>query len=176
VQSDASSFAAQQEQLSAFEAQMSTLGVTRLLGQKMVAEAAEAKRVEQAQSNSVMASVSLELEHGLNQAFALAAAYVGVEPPRITIDRDFDFYRLIGQDISVLADATTQGLISPEMWLDALRKGEVLPDTADFDSELEYIEEKMAEKASQAAQMTAMRPQQPAPPRQPAVIGRNGRE
>jgi hypothetical protein len=175
VQSDASSFAAQQEQLRMFEAQMSTLGVTRLLGQKMVAEAAEAKRVEQAQSNSVMASISLELEHGLNAAFAMAGAYVGIEPPKIALDRDFDFYRLIGQDISVLADATVQGLISPEMWLDIMRKGEIIPDTADVDTELEYIEEQMAQKEEQARAATVMaqRPPQSAAPRQPAVIGRN---
>jgi hypothetical protein len=176
VKTDSTSFSAQQEQIRMLEAQMSSLGVTRLLGQKMVAEAAEAKRVEQAQSNSVLASVSLELEHGLNRAFELAAKFAGREPPRVTIDRDFDFYRLIGQDISVLADATGQGLISPDMWLDLLRKGEVLPDTADFDSELEFIKAEMERKAAQAAQMSAMLPQRNAPPRQPAVIGRNGRE
>lgn len=174
VNSDASAFTAQQEQLRMFEAQMSTLGVTRLLGQKMVAEAAEAKRVEQAQSNSVMASISLELEHGLNTAFAMAGAYVGVKPPKITLDRDFDFYRLIGQDISVLADATTQGLISPELWLDIMRKGEIIPDTADVEAELEYVEEQIALKEAQAAQARAVRPTQPAPPQRPAVIGRSG--
>jgi hypothetical protein len=170
VNSDATSFAAQQEQLRMFEEQMSLLGVTRLLGQKMVAEAAEAKRVEQAQSNSVMASISLELEHGLNAAFAMAGAYVGIEPPEITIDRDFDFYRLIGQDISVLSDALGQGHISPTMWLDIMRKGEIIPDTADVESELEYVEEQMAQKKVEAAQALA----RPAPVRQPSVIGRSG--
>jgi hypothetical protein len=177
VQSDASSFAAQQEQLRMFEAQMSTLGVTRLLGQKMVAEAAEAKRVEQAQSNSVMASISLELEHGLNVAFAMAGAYVGIKPPKITLDRDFDFYRLIGQDISVLSDALTQGHISPAMWLDILRKGEIIPDTADVETELSYVKDQMAQKQAQTAQAQAALAQaaqaRPAPAQRPAVIGRN---
>ena len=47
---------------------MSTLGVTKLFGQKFVAESAEAKRIDQAQSNSVLAIISQELESALNQA------------------------------------------------------------------------------------------------------------
>ena len=51
VQSDATSFDAQMSELQSLEAQMSTLGVTKLFGQKFVAESAEAKRIDQAQSN-----------------------------------------------------------------------------------------------------------------------------
>ncbi len=137
VQSDATSFDAQMAELQSLEQQMSTLGVTKLFGQKFVAESAEAKRIDQAQSNSVLSIISQELESALNQAFAFAAEYVGLEPPEITIDRDFDYYRLIGQDVSVLAQLNQMGKISDSMLLEILRRGEVLPDNISIEDELE---------------------------------------
>jgi hypothetical protein len=115
---------------------MSTLGVTKLFGQKFVAESAEAKRIDQAQSNSVLSIISQELESALNQAFAFAAQYVGLEPPEITIDRDFDYYRLIGQDVAVLAQLADTGKISNAMLLEVLRRGEILPDNINIEEEL----------------------------------------
>jgi hypothetical protein len=137
VQADATSFDAQMQELQSLEGQMSTLGVTKLFGQKFVAESAEAKRIDQAQSNSVLSIISQELESALNQAFAFAAQYVGMEPPEITIDRDFDYYRLIGQDVSVLAQLNQMGKISDAMLLEVLRRGEVLPDNINIEDELE---------------------------------------
>ena len=137
VQADATSFDAQMQELQSLEGQMSTLGVTKLFGQKFVAESAEAKRIDQAQSNSVLSIISQELESALNQAFAFAAQYVGIEPPEITIDRDFDYYRLIGQDVSVLAQLNQMGKISDAMLLEVLRRGEVLPDNINIEDEIE---------------------------------------
>lgn len=137
VQADATSFDAQMAELQSLEQQMSTLGVTKLFGQKFVAESAEAKRIDQAQSNSVLSIISQELESALNQAFAFAAQYVGIEPPEVTIDRDFDYYRLIGQDISVLAQLNQLGKISDSMLLEVLRRGEILPDNINIEDEME---------------------------------------
>ena len=141
VQSDATSFEAQMAELQSLEAQMSTLGITKLFGQKFVAESAEAKRIDQAQSNSVLAIISQELESSLNQAFKLAAQYVGMEPPVITIDRDFDYYRLIGQDVAVLAQLNESGKISDETLLKILQHGEILPEDVKIADELERIAE-----------------------------------
>jgi hypothetical protein len=137
VQADATSFDAQMAELQSLESQMSTLGVTKLFGQKFVAESAEAKRIDQAQSNSVLSIISQELESALNQAFEFAAQYVGIEAPEITIDRDFDFYRLIGQDVSVLTQLNQLGKISDAMLLEILRRGEILPDNINIEDELE---------------------------------------
>lgn len=137
VQADATSFDAQMAELESLSSQMSTLGVTKLFGQKFVAESAEAKRIDQAQSNSVLSIISQELESALNQAFGFAAQYVGMEPPEITIDRDFDYYRLIGQDVSVLAQLNQMGKISDQMLLEILRRGEILPDSINIEDEVE---------------------------------------
>jgi hypothetical protein len=136
VQADATSFDAQMNELESLAAQMSTLGVTKLFGQKFVAESAEAKRIDQAQSNSVLSILSQELESCLNQAFAFAAGYVGLEPPTVIVDRDFDYYRLIGQDVSVLAQLNEMGKISDSMLLEILRRGEILPDTINVEDEV----------------------------------------
>jgi hypothetical protein len=136
VQADATSFDAQMNELQSLEQQMSTLGVTKLFGQKFVAESAEAKRIDQAQGNSVLSIISQELESALNQAFAFAAQYVGLEPPEISIDRDFDYYRLIGQDVSVLTQLNELGKISDAMLLEILRRGEILPDNINIEDEL----------------------------------------
>ena len=141
VQSDATSFDAQMNELQSLEGQMSTLGITKLFGQKFVAESAEAKRIDQAQSNSVLAIISQELESALNQAFKLAAQYVGMEPPVITIDRDFDYYRLIGQDVAVLAQLNESGKISDETLLKILQHGEILPEDVKIADELERIQQ-----------------------------------
>jgi hypothetical protein len=136
VQADATSFDAQAAELQSLEMQMSSLGFTKLFGQKFVAESAEAKRIDQAQGNSVLSIISQELESALNQAFAFAAQYVGLEPPEITIDRDFDYYRLIGQDVSVLTQLNELGKISDAMLLEILRRGEILPDNISIEDEL----------------------------------------
>jgi len=136
VQADATSFDAQAAELQSLEMQMSSLGFTKLFGQKFVAESAEAKRIDQAQGNSVLSIISQELESALNQAFAFAAQYVGLEPPEISIDRDFDYYRLIGQDVSVLTQLNELGKISDAMLLEILRRGEILPDNINIEDEL----------------------------------------
>jgi hypothetical protein len=146
VQSDATSFEAQMAELQSLEGQMSTLGITKLFGQKFVAESAEAKRIDQAQSNSVLAIISQELESALNQAFKLAAQYVGMEPPVITIDRDFDYYRLIGQDVAVLAQLNEAGKISDETLLKILQHGEILPEDVKIADELERIQQMEVEE------------------------------
>ena len=139
VQADATSFNAQMEELKSLEGQMSSLGVTKLFGQKFVAESAEAKRIDQAQSNSVLSIISQELESALNQAFAFASRYVNIAPPTVRIDRDFDYYRLIGQDVSVLAQLNETGKISDTMLLEILRRGEILPDNTNIAEELERL-------------------------------------
>ena len=149
VQSDATSFDAQMNELQSLEGQMSTLGITKLFGQKFVAESAEAKRIDQAQSNSVLAIISQELESALNQAFKLAAQYVGMEPPVITIDRDFDYYRLIGQDVAVLAQLNESGKISDETLLKILQHGEILPEDVKVADELARIQQMEAPEAQE---------------------------
>ena len=153
VQSDATSFEAQREFLDSLERQMSHLGVTKLLGQKMVAEAADAKRIDQQQANSVLAIISMELESSINEALALSAEYMGKEAPKIRISRDYDFYRLLGQDAAVLSEMHLNGQVTTRSFLEMLRAGEWLPDDHDINQEMEEIERLMEEKEKKQQEM-----------------------
>jgi hypothetical protein len=132
VQCDAGSFAAQAELLDRLENEISHLGVTKLLGQKFVAESADAKRIDQQQANCVLAVAALELEAALNEAVQLASEYNGKEPPKVIISKDFDFYRLLGQDVSVLSDLEMKGQITTELFHKILFHGEWIPEDVDL--------------------------------------------
>jgi hypothetical protein len=168
VNADSGSFNAQHEELKELELQMSTLGISKLLGQKYVAESADAKRIDQMQANSVLAIISMELESSLQQAFYFAARYLNIEPPKINISRDFDFYRMLGQDISVIGQLRAEGALSDATYLEILRSGEIIPESVNMDDELAEIkrltEEKKAEAQAQLKmqQETAQKAAKPA--------------
>ena len=132
---------------------MSSLGVTKLLGQKFVAESADAKRIDQAQANSVLSIISMELESALQQAYNVAALYVNRPAPTIKLDRDFDFYRLLGQDVSVLGQLNAAGQITDKTFLEILKSGEILPDTVDLQKELRETKALKKQKEAQAREL-----------------------
>jgi len=156
VGTDSSSFAAQQEEINQLESQMASLGVTKLLGQKFVAESADAKRIDQAQANSVLSIISMELESALQQAYNFAGLYLQKEPPEIHLDRDFDFYRLLGQDVAVIGDLNERGAITDKTFLEILKSGEILPDTVDLNRELAETKRLKKEKKRELLDSGAM--------------------
>ena len=143
--------------LEKLEMQMSHLGITKLLGQKFVAESADAKRIDQQQANSVLAVVSMELENSLNKAMELTAQYVGKEPPKVVIDRDFDFYRLLGQDVSVLSELEEKGQITPRTFMNIMRSGEWFGDSVNIEQGLQETERLKAEKRKEQEALLTQR-------------------
>jgi len=162
IQSDASSFEAQANALLMLEQQMSNLGVTKLLGQKFVAESADAKRIDQAQANSVLSIISMELESCLQQCFNIAALYLGISPPTVTISRDFDYRVLIGQDISVIGELTKQGLMSPEAFVQVMQGGEIYPDAVDLQAETAFVKASVERLQEQAEKLLEAQTNPPA--------------
>ena len=63
----------------------------------------------------------------LQTAFEMAAAYVGKEAPQVTIDKDFDLQVLDGNQVGQYLQLWSNGAITQETLLGALKKGEVLP-------------------------------------------------
>ena len=153
VQSDASSFEAQAAMLVQLENQMSHLGITKLLSQKMVAEAADAKSIDQQQANSVLGIISMELESSLNDALKLSGEYMGIEPPVAKISRDFDMYRLLGQDMSVLGQLEKDGQIQPKTMLKIMQHGEWLPDDVDIEEEVKATEKLKKQKMKEQREL-----------------------
>ena len=98
----------------------------------------------------------MELESSIQQAYYFAARYLGIEPPKITIERDFDFYKLLGQDVSVIGQLRAEGALSNETYLDILKSGEIIPDKVDLTAELAKIEQLQEEKKAEAEQQLKM--------------------
>jgi hypothetical protein len=154
IKCDSGAFTAQREILQDLEGHMSTLGVTKLLGQKFIAESADAKRIDQAQANSVLALISMELETSLQRCFNIAAKYEQKEPPVVSIDRDFDFSILLGQDVSVLGKLHENGQLPTDVFVSILHHGEWLPDSIDETDVVSRIDAEMTKrKADAQAQM-----------------------
>ena len=135
VEPASSAFDAQSAEIKELQMQMATLGISTLSQQKFVAESADARRLDRVDTNSMLAMVSMELEQKLQKAFNFSAQYVGIEPPKVKISRDFDIERLIGQDITALTSLFDQQVIDREEFRDILVQGEVLPSANEVKSE-----------------------------------------
>ena len=66
----------------------------------------------------------------------MAAAYVGKEAPVVRLDRDFDLQTLDGNQVGQYLQLWSNGAITHETLLGALKKGEILPDV-DIEEEVE---------------------------------------
>ena len=76
-----------------------------------------------------------DLEQKLQKAFNYSAQYLGITPPEVTINKDFDIDRLIGQDIAALTSLFEQGVLDRTEYRQILVQGEVLPSANEFTSE-----------------------------------------
>lgn len=135
VEPASSSFDAQQAYLDRLEAQMRNLGIATLFAQLSSPETAQAKQISRIDSDSLLSVVSRNLEDALQLAFSHAAEYIGKEPPKIIIDRDFNLQTLEGSAVGQYMNLYNNNVITQTTLLEILRKGEVLG--SDFDVELE---------------------------------------
>ena len=102
----------------------------------MAAETAESKQISRSDSDSLLAVVSKDLQACLQEAFDLAAAFIGMEAPLINLDRDFDLAQLDGSQVQQYLQLWMNGAITQETLLEQLKKGEILP-SVDVETEIE---------------------------------------
>ena len=121
------------KELEALENQMANLGVAILARQKNVAESGLSKQMDRADTNSMLAVLSKDLEANLQRAVGWVAEYAGVPEPTVVIDRDFNADPIAAQEISAYSKLYTDGVIDQRTLLNILRRGEVFGD--DFDPE-----------------------------------------
>jgi len=91
-------------------------------------------------SNSLLSVVSVNLERTLQQSFDMAAAYMGMEPPVVSIDRDFDVAEVDGQKMAAVNTLFTSGLLDHETALRILQRGELFDDTVTVEDILDRAE------------------------------------
>jgi hypothetical protein len=69
----------------------------------------------------------------------MAAAFVGIEAPKVCVSRDFDLQKLDGAQVGQYMSMWTQGAITHQTLLEILSRGEILPEI-DVEAEIEMIE------------------------------------
>ena len=146
VQPTSDAFDSQLKCLQALEDQISRLGINTLSSQNLTNAAAEARRLDRIDSDSIMAVIAGDLERAVSQLFELAAQYVGIEPPEVYIPRDYDNRLVTGNDITAYLQLFMQGAISQETLLRILQDGEILPATMDLDAEMTRTRDMLEEQ------------------------------
>lgn len=158
-------FQAYQIELEELANQCSNLGIAVLQRQKMVAESGKKTALDHAQTNSMLANISLDLEQALQKAVDMAAAYAGVQAPTVGLSRDYDTQTLDGQGITSINTLFTSGLIDQETALTLLRQGEIITDDMDIQEILSRAENEelhdMENQVKRAEMMQEVTPDEP---------------
>ena len=109
-----------------------------MLGQKLTAETAEAKRINRSQGDSTMMVIAQQVQDLIDNCLQFHADFVGQPQAGSSyVNRDFVGARLEPAEILALLQLYTAGSITQKTLLDQLAEGEVLGDDFDVEEELE---------------------------------------
>jgi len=139
IEPGGSSFDYQFRRLEQLAAQINELGLSAVLGQKLSAETAEAKRIDRSQGDSTMMVIAQNVQDMIDNSLQFHAEYLGQGEAAgsCLVNRDFIGARLEPQEIQSLLQLYTAGTITQETLLQNLADGEVLGDDFNVEDELE---------------------------------------
>ena len=139
IEPKGTSFDHQFKRLEQIAGQINELGLSAVLGQKLSAETAEAKRLDRSQGDSTMQVVAQNVQDMIDNSLQFHAQYLGntTAAGSSYVNRDFLGARLDPQEVGSLLQLYTAGTITQETLLNQLSEGEVLGDEFDVDAELE---------------------------------------
>jgi hypothetical protein len=137
IEPEGKSYDAQFRRLDRLESQINELGLAAVLGQKLSAETAEAKRIDRSQGDSTMMVVAQQMQDMIDNCLMFHGRYINAEAGSSFVNRDFLSQRLEPQEIQALLTLYTSGSISQKTLLDQLTEGEVLGDEFDVEEEIE---------------------------------------
>jgi hypothetical protein len=138
IEPGGASFEYQFKRLEQLAGQINELGLSAVLGQKLSAETAEAKRIDRSQGDSTMMVVAQNVQDMIDNCLRFHAEYLGTAESAgsCLVNRDFIGARLEPQEIQALLQLYTAGTITQETLLQQLADGEVLGDDFDVEEEL----------------------------------------
>ena len=138
VSPSSDSYESQFRRLEDLKDQINTLSLAAVLGQKLVGESAEAKRIDRSQNDSTMMVVAQQMQDLIDNCLKFHSEYLN-EPNAGSsfVNRDFVTARLEPQEIQSLLALFTAGTISQETLLTQLSSGEILGDDFDVEEEVE---------------------------------------
>jgi len=133
------SFDYQFKRLDQLASQINELGLAAVLGQKLSAETAEAKRIDRSQGDSTMMVIAQNVQDMVDNCLQFHAEFLSTpeQAGSCYVNRDFLGTRLEPQDVLALLQVYTAGTITQETFLTRLSEGEVLGDDFDIEAELE---------------------------------------
>ena len=141
IEPEGNSYDAQFRRLDQIASQINELGMAAVLGQKLSAETAEAKRIDRSQGDSAMMVVAQQMQDMIDNCLVFHGQYLQDNQPGSSfVNRDFLSARLDPQEIQALLQLYTAGTITQKTLLDQLAEGEVLGDDFDVEQELEATE------------------------------------
>lgn len=133
------SFDFQFKRLEQIALQINELGLSAVLGQKLSAETAEAKRIDRSQGDSTMMVIAQNVQDMIDNSLKFHAEFMGQQESAgsCTVNRDFIGARLDPTDINALLQLYTAGTITKDTLLQQLADGEVLGDDFDVQQEVD---------------------------------------
>jgi hypothetical protein len=138
IEPSGNSYDAQFKRLDQISQQINELGLAAVLGQKLSAETAEAKRIDRSQGDSTMMVIAQQMQDLIDNCLSFHAQYMQqAQAGSSFINRDFLATRLEPQEIQSLLQLYTAGTITQETLLNQLSAGEVLGDEFDVEEEIE---------------------------------------
>jgi hypothetical protein len=139
IEPGGTSFQFQFQRLEQLALQINELGLSAVLGQKLTAETAEAKRINRSQGDSTMMVIAQNMQDMIDNCLQFHAQYLGQNEAAGSsrVNRDFMGTRLEPQEITSLLQLYTAGTITQETLLQQLSDGEVLGDDFDVEEELD---------------------------------------
>ena len=156
IEPSGNSYSAQFQRLDQIANQINELGLAAVLGQKLSAETAEAKRIDRSQGDSTMMVIAQQMQDMIDNCLKFQAQYMQqTQAGSSFVNRDFLSTRLEPAEIQSLLQLYTAGTITQETLLQQLSAGEVLGDDFDIEEELGM---------TQAGGLMNRQPPQPAAP------------
>ena len=132
------SYDAQFRRLDQVAQQINELGLAAVLGQKLSAETAEAKKIDRSQGDSTMMVIAQQMQDLIDNCLVFHADYMQERNAGSSfVNRDFLASRLEPQEIQALLQLYSAGSITQKTLLDQLAEGEVLGDEFDVEEEIE---------------------------------------
>ena len=170
IEPDGKSYDAQFRRLDRLESQINELGLAAVLGQKLSAETAEAKRIDRSQGDSTMMVVAQQMQDMIDNCLMFHGHYLNSEAGSCFVNRDFLSQRLEPQEIQALLTLYTSGSITQKTLLDQLTEGEVLGDEFDVEEELEATQNGgLIEMAQPKEEAEPQEPEESSEPEQDAA-------
>jgi hypothetical protein len=119
IEPKGTSFDYQFKRLEQIAAQINELGLSAVLGQKLSAETAEAKRIDRSQGDSTMMVIAQNVQDMIDNCLQYHAQYLGqaAAAGSCYVNRDFIGARLEPQEIQSLLQLYTAGTITQETLL-----------------------------------------------------------